>query len=71
MFHKLLNFQVRARQFYKAGYKTITSIANATPQELMQNISHLPRQTAVQIIAAANVMNNNNNDEKLLNFPII
>ncbi|XP_051169312.1 helicase POLQ-like [Leptopilina boulardi] len=47
---------VRARQFYKAGYKTITSIANATPQELINNIKHLPKQTAFQIIAAANLL---------------
>ncbi|XP_043472655.1 helicase POLQ-like isoform X1 [Leptopilina heterotoma] len=47
---------VRARQLYKAGFQTVTSIANATPQELVKQISYLPRQTAVQIIAAANLL---------------
>ncbi|XP_012280090.1 helicase POLQ-like [Orussus abietinus] len=46
----------RARQLYNAGYKTLKSIAQADGKELYTKIEHLPKKTAAQIIAAANLL---------------
>jgi POLQ-like helicase len=47
----------RARQLYKAGYKTLRDVANADPKQMVHSIDHMPKKTANQIIAAAKVSN--------------
>lgn len=43
----------RAKQLYAAGYRTLQSIAKADPGDLMDNIEHLSRKVANQLIATA------------------
>lgn len=47
--------QSRARQLFNAGYKSIRSIAAASVESLVENIEHMPRRVAKQMIAAAKV----------------
>ena len=47
--------QNRAKQLYKAGYKTLASIAKANPNDLIKDIEHLSRNTANQLIATSKV----------------
>lgn len=56
-------FQGRAKQLYKAGYKTLQSIAKSKPEEIMDKVEHLPRRVVSQIISAAKVCNLVNNFE--------
>ncbi|KDR16820.1 helicase POLQ-like isoform X2 [Zootermopsis nevadensis] len=46
----------RARQLYKAGYKTLRDVANADPKQMVHSIDHLPKKTANQIVAAAKLL---------------
>ncbi|XP_039302244.1 helicase POLQ-like isoform X2 [Solenopsis invicta] len=46
----------RARQLYKAGYKTLQSIAKANPRELKQHIPYLSNKLVAQIIDAAKLL---------------
>ncbi|KAJ9585105.1 hypothetical protein L9F63_020552, partial [Diploptera punctata] len=46
----------RARQLYKAGYKSLLHIANANPLEIVNSIDHMPKKVATQIVAAAKLM---------------
>ncbi|XP_014219348.1 helicase POLQ-like [Copidosoma floridanum] len=48
--------QGRAKQLYKAGYKTLQSIAKSKPDELLNKMEHLPRKVASQIISAAKLL---------------
>ena len=50
-----LSLQGRARQLYKAGYKTLQHIASADPESLVRNIDHMPRKAAKQIVTSAQV----------------
>lgn len=45
----------RAMQLYKAGYKTLVSIAKANPEEMVDKIKNLPRRACAQIISTAKV----------------
>lgn len=45
----------RARQLYNAGFKTIESIASATPNELMEVIEHMHHRLAKHLISSAKV----------------
>ncbi|KAG5328374.1 HELQ Helicase, partial [Acromyrmex charruanus] len=45
-----------ARQLYKAGYKTLQSIAKADPKEIKKNIPYLSNKIVTQIIAAAKLL---------------
>lgn len=47
--------QGRARQLYKAGYRTLQSIAKANPRDLREQIPYLNNKVVAQIIAAAKV----------------
>ncbi|XP_011645819.1 helicase POLQ-like [Pogonomyrmex barbatus] len=47
----------RARQLYKAGYKTLQSIAKANPKEIQEKIPYLNNKITAQIIAAAKLFN--------------
>lgn len=49
------NLQGRAKQLYKAGYKTPQDLANADPLGLVSAVDHLPRKVAYEIVAAAKV----------------
>lgn len=42
-------------QLYKAGYKTIQTIAKAKPEELVNSIEHMSKKLASQLISAAKV----------------
>ncbi|XP_011871560.1 PREDICTED: helicase POLQ-like [Vollenhovia emeryi] len=46
----------RARQLYKAGYKTLQSIAKATPKDIREQIPYLSNKLVTQIIAAAKLL---------------
>ncbi|XP_020293025.1 helicase POLQ-like [Pseudomyrmex gracilis] len=46
----------RARQLYKAGYKTLQSIAKANPKEIKEKIPYLTNKMVGQIIAAAKLL---------------
>ncbi|XP_012216296.1 helicase POLQ-like [Linepithema humile] len=46
----------RARQLYKAGYKTLQSIAKADPRELEDKIPYLSKKIVAQITAAAKLL---------------
>ncbi|XP_014480295.1 PREDICTED: helicase POLQ-like isoform X2 [Dinoponera quadriceps] len=46
----------RARQLYKAGYKTLQSIAKANPWDLKEQIPYLNNKIVAQIIAAAKLL---------------
>ncbi|XP_032687366.1 helicase POLQ-like isoform X2 [Odontomachus brunneus] len=46
----------RARQLYKAGYKTLQSIAKANPRDLKEQIPYLNNKIVAQIIAAAKLL---------------
>lgn len=47
--------QARARQLFKAGYKSLNSLAWADVNSLMTDIEHLSRRQANQIVSAAKV----------------
>ncbi|XP_059613887.1 helicase POLQ-like [Phlebotomus argentipes] len=47
---------MRAKQLYAAGYKTLELIAQAKPQDLVQNIYHMSYKAAREIVSAATVM---------------
>jgi POLQ-like helicase len=49
------NVQGRARQLYKAGYKTLHDVAKADAKQMVCSIDHMPKKVANQIIAAAKV----------------
>jgi POLQ-like helicase len=46
----------RARMLYKAGFRTLTDVAKSNPDELVSRVDHLPKRTAMQMIAAAKVL---------------
>ncbi|XP_077272175.1 mutagen-sensitive 301 isoform X3 [Temnothorax americanus] len=46
----------RARQLYKAGYKTLQSVAKADPREIRDKIPYLSNKIVTQIIAAAKLL---------------
>ena len=48
-------FQGRARLMNTAGYKTLSSVASAKPEDLVKSIQYMPRKAAKQIIASAKV----------------
>ena len=55
-YHYVIFFlQGRARQLYKAGYKTLQLVANADPLEIVKSVDHMPKKVAIQIVAAAKV----------------
>ncbi|XP_022092719.1 helicase POLQ-like isoform X2 [Acanthaster planci] len=45
--------QGRAKQLVRAGYKTIRHLAHADPKQLVQEVEHLPKRVAQEIVAAA------------------
>ena len=47
--------QGRARQLYKAGYRSLQHIASADPEQLVRTIEHLPRKVAKQLVTSAQV----------------
>ena len=48
--------KARARQLYKAGYRTLADVAKSTPNILVQHIEYLSNRVAQQMIAAAKVL---------------
>lgn len=48
--------QARARQLFKAGYKSLSSLAWADLSELLSRIEHLSRRQANQIVSAAKML---------------
>ncbi|XP_073238132.1 helicase POLQ-like [Porites lutea] len=48
--------QARARQLFKAGYKSLNSLAWADVNSLMADIAHLSRRQANQIVSAAKML---------------
>jgi POLQ-like helicase len=46
----------RARMLFKAGFRTLTDVAKTNPEELVSRVEHLPKRSALQMIAAAKVL---------------
>ncbi|PSN35915.1 hypothetical protein C0J52_07170 [Blattella germanica] len=46
----------RAKQLYKAGYKSLQHVANANAMDMVRSIQHLPTKVANQIISAAKLL---------------
>lgn len=46
----------RARMLFKAGFRTLTDVAKTNPETLVSRVDHLPKRTAIQMIAAAKVL---------------
>ncbi|XP_011494066.1 PREDICTED: helicase POLQ-like [Ceratosolen solmsi marchali] len=46
----------RARQLYKAGYKTLQLIAKAKPEEMIERIEHLSTRLVSKIVSAAKLL---------------
>ncbi|OXU31363.1 hypothetical protein TSAR_014936 [Trichomalopsis sarcophagae] len=46
----------RAKQLYKAGFKSLQLIAKAKPEDMMDKIEHLPRRVVSQIISSAKLL---------------
>ncbi|XP_040603449.1 helicase POLQ-like isoform X2 [Mesocricetus auratus] len=46
----------RAKQLYSAGYKSVTHLANASPEVLVRTIDHLSRRQAKQIVSSAKML---------------
>jgi len=46
----------RARLLHKAGYRTLADVAKTNADELVSRVQHLPKRTALQMIAAAKVL---------------
>uniref|UniRef100_A0A6G3MM67 Helicase POLQ-like (Trinotate prediction) n=1 Tax=Henneguya salminicola TaxID=69463 RepID=A0A6G3MM67_HENSL len=47
--------KARAKQLYKAGYKTVSEVASAESENLITTIPHLSRRQAASIISSARV----------------
>ncbi|XP_078455497.1 helicase POLQ-like isoform X2 [Lampetra planeri] len=48
--------EARARQLYKAGFKSLAMLANADPKDLVQQIEFLPHRQAKQIVFSAKLL---------------
>ncbi|XP_033756723.1 helicase POLQ-like isoform X2 [Pecten maximus] len=48
----------RAKQMYSVGYRTLSQVANADPDDLVKSIKQIPRKTARQIVTAAKMLLN-------------
>ncbi|XP_066430448.1 helicase POLQ-like [Eleutherodactylus coqui] len=48
--------EARARQLYNAGYTTLAHLANADPQIMVNNIDHLSKRQANQIVCSAKML---------------
>ncbi|KAF0988947.1 hypothetical protein HZS_1631, partial [Henneguya salminicola] len=48
--------QARAKQLYKAGYKTVSEVASAESENLITTIPHLSRRQAASIISSARLL---------------
>ncbi|XP_078066024.1 helicase POLQ-like isoform X3 [Mustelus asterias] len=68
--------EARARQLYKAGYKSLSYLANASPEVLVQTIKHMSKRQAKQIVSSAKMLLNEKAEalqeevEELLQLPI-
>ena len=47
----------RARQLIKAGFRSLKSLANVKPEDLVKEIENLQHKVAIQIVSAAKVVN--------------
>ncbi|XP_060082529.1 helicase POLQ-like [Ylistrum balloti] len=48
----------RAKQMFNVGYRTLSQVANAEPDNLVKKIKPIPRKTAQQIVTAAKMLLN-------------
>ncbi|XP_041042060.1 helicase POLQ-like isoform X2 [Carcharodon carcharias] len=68
--------EARARQLYKAGYKSLSHLANASPEMLVKTIEHMSRRQANQIVSSAKMLLNEKAEalqeevEELLRLPV-
>ncbi|KAK2721865.1 helicase POLQ-like isoform X2 [Artemia franciscana] len=46
----------RAKQLFRAGFRSLSDVANASPEILTRRIDNLPKRVAVQIVAAAKML---------------
>lgn len=60
----------RAKQLFAAGFKTLESIAIATPAQLTDSIEHLNVRVARQLISSAKVNNDDSENTFLFFSPI-
>ncbi|KAH3855655.1 hypothetical protein DPMN_098225 [Dreissena polymorpha] len=52
----------RARMMFAAGYKTLSSVASASPDELVKAVQFMPRKVARQVVASAKLLLNEKKD---------
>lgn len=48
----------RAKQLFNAGYKNLSIVANADPENIIKSIKQIPRRVATQIVASAKILLN-------------
>lgn len=48
--------QARARQLFDAGFKNLTDLSKATPEQLILTVEKISKRQAVQIISAAKAL---------------
>lgn len=48
--------QVRARQLFNAGFKTIEQVASCKPNDMIAKINNLPLAVATKIVKSAHVI---------------
>ncbi|XP_062902817.1 helicase POLQ-like isoform X1 [Mobula hypostoma] len=68
--------EARARQLYNAGYKSLSYLANVSPETLVKSVEHMSRRQANQIVSSAKMLLNEKAEalleevEKLMRRPI-
>ncbi|XP_069781952.1 helicase POLQ-like isoform X2 [Narcine bancroftii] len=50
--------KARAQQLYNAGYKSLSHLANSSPETLVKTIEHMSRRQANQIVSSAKMLLN-------------
>ncbi|XP_059821307.1 helicase POLQ-like isoform X1 [Hypanus sabinus] len=68
--------EARARQLYNAGYKSLSYLANVSPETLVKSVEHMSRRQANQIVSSAKMLLNEKAEalleevEELMRLPI-
>ena len=50
------SLQGRAKQLYTCGFKTLSLVANADPDDIVKSVKQIPRKVAKQIVSSAKVL---------------
>ena len=56
-FNKLTySLQGRAKQLYTCGFKTLSLVVNADPDDIVKLVKQIPKKVAKQIVSSAKVL---------------